>query len=141
MFNENSRYELPSEDQADWNKLIGIASIRPQLKNPAHVDSIRIAWRYYQGEYQINYYQYVNGRRKFGNPIRIATNNRYRFKIAREKNAYFLTVSDYVYNRNMKLIHATELMHPPTRLQVVLPPYFGGDNPSPKEVAFGLFVS
>lgn len=66
-FNENSRYTINSEDQGDYNKVIGL---NPRFMRSSLLDSAMVAWRYLPAEdkIELNLYWHDSSTRSEANP-------------------------------------------------------------------------
>ena len=133
MFDDNSKYTLPAEDQYDWNKLYGMASITARLINPAHFQSLRLGWRYLNNQFQITYYGYSNGMRIYGKAVTVPANEIIEATIVKGRYHYTLTV---MAGNKLILVKVFEVMHRNSAIQLLLPAYFGGNNPAPKQISY-----
>lgn len=139
-FCETAKYDLKSEDQYDLNKLAGIADFKlflnGKLKNPAHIQSCRVGWRYVNGKFQIASYTYVNGKRHVTKDgVSIISGRTYVVKISKIRSGYMLMVKDK-YDDKIILTRMTETMKRPTSISIKLPGYFGGNRTAPNDIEY-----
>lgn len=138
-FTESCKYNLKTEDQYDWNKLIGVSLglIGPRgHRNPVHWNSVRFGWRYnvQSDAFEISAYCYRNGIR-LDTPV-IAT-------FFSNQSFSAEVISDDIAKRvhlrvNGKVLYSYEV---PDGAKVgmsswgwLLKPYFGGNRKSPHKM-------
>lgn len=138
MFTKDSTYELDSENQWDWNKLLGfsIGLLPKKWKRPMWYNSVRVAWRYVDGTIQVSPYTYCNGEMNYDYiPVNLELEKQYTFIISQKahaKNAF-----------NVYVISSSKMIH---EWKVVLPTaittkwgwaaclVFGGSKRAPKTI-------
>lgn len=129
IFDESCRYELDSENQEDWNKLVGWSY------GLHHQNSIRIAWRYNKesDKIQLALYIYENGIRiikESGNFYDI--NELIRLELFHSYSHITLMTGNYNANTWINA-YKTKLTTKP-KWGYNLGCYFGGNMESPKDM-------
>ena len=135
-FTESCRYRFGTDDDADVNKLFGIAFItwdsfwfviknllKGKVKSLHHYNSIRRGWRpdMLSGRIEIIDYGYINGERFIHYSYAIGVNEKRISELAQwSKGAWHLDGAVY--------------QMPNTWLCYELHPYFGGNNPAPHDM-------
>lgn len=126
-FDPSCRYDLNGADQMDWNKLIGVCGWR----GPHH-NSYRFAWRYNQriDLIELAAYVYSNGKRHIYPLGQVSIDLPMNYEIRQCKG-----IVQFVINGNM-----------PVQLRGKIPyigwklgPYFGGNNPAPKQMKIEIY--
>ena len=141
-FTESCRYRFGTDDDADVNKLFGIAFItwgsfwfviKNLLKGKVvalhHYNSIRWGWRYdaLTGRIEILEYCYVNGERVIKIP------DLYLLKYNGFNDTNILKIGK-CFRNGWTLNSGTSYPMPKTWLCYELHPYFGGNNPAPHDI-------
>ena len=136
-FTESCRYRFGTKDDADVNKLFGIAFITSgsfwfvlknlfngKLKALHHYNSIRLGWRYnsLSGRIELLEYCYTNGKRSVEY---ICAKN-----IGELHSFGLFNFLDYDWSFNGHSFYEM----PNTWLCYELHPYFGGNNPAPHDM-------
>lgn len=134
-FTESCRYRFGTEDDADVNKLFGIAFItwgsfwfviknlfKGKFKALHHYNSIRRGWRpdMLSGRIEMIDYRYVNGERIIQYSYSIDVNQKYSVSLKKIGDLWLLDGVLY--------------KAPNTLLCYELRPYFGGNNPAPHDM-------
>ena len=143
-FTESCRYRFGTDDDADVNKLFGIAFITwgsfwfvlksyykvlvtldwSRRKSLHHYNSIRWGWRYdaLSGNIELLEYCYIKGVRHINYITYFIMNNQYELWADKRMFGGWSLHYDYVY------------LMPETWLCYELHPYFGGNNPAPHDM-------
>ena len=90
IFTKDSTYELDSDNQWDWNKLLGfsIGLLPKKWKRPMWYNSVRVAWRYVEGSIQIAPYTYCQGVRYMSyDPVNLDLDKEYTIVISQKAYA------------------------------------------------------
>lgn len=134
-FTESCRYRFGTDDDADVNKLFGIAFItwgsfwfviknlfNGKVKSLHHYNSIRRGWRpdMLSGRIEMIDYRYVNGERIIQYSYSIDVNQKY--SVSLKKVADLWLLDGVLYNA------------PKTWLCYELHPYFGGNRTAPHDM-------
>jgi hypothetical protein len=124
VFDNSCRYNIGKEDQADWNKLVGVSNhIFPRKY------SVRFVWRWYNDELQLGVYHEINKKPasyviytpKKNEPVKLELYIGHNFVTAKANGKW-----KYNYPFVSK------------KLRFRLNPYFGGNNPSPHLIKIKL---
>jgi hypothetical protein len=144
-FTESCRYRFGTEDDADVNKLFGIAFItwgsfwfvlknllRGKVKALHHYNSIRWGWRYdaLSGRIELISYLYGNGKRIIEYHSSVSINEKLTLNIYQPNAFYyrpFLLVNEK-YNKHSAFTYHRYL------LGYELHPYFGGNRTAPHDM-------
>lgn len=143
-FTEESIYLIPGKDAKDWNKLSAGVSwgFFPLIKSyMAHWNSSRWGWRFDKtsGKIEITPYFYNKGVRRYAETLKIKP-----IKLDLEVE-YQLTIKPI----GKKVLYSVDLngeniwwakffQEIPSIKGWILPAYFGGNNPAPKDVSYNL---
>ena len=117
--------DLP-ENQKDTNKIFGISDSFHHRR-----DSIRIGFRYLQGNLELMAYYYNNGVRKSEKIQNIETDKEYTIKMEISDNLYLLEVDSnkHEFTRTSEWCFVRYLLYP----------YFGGQEKAKKDLTFEIF--
>lgn len=139
IFTEESKYETKNpKDQADWNKLTGLASHLFNSQKSSHM----WAWRYYKGNFEIAPYSHnANGDKILPLPQEITTVPMgIRFDVMIHlgesdsgKIRFFAGYKDENDEVKMFKIYTTNLLLPKKKYRVIQS-WFGGDSLPKKTV-------
>lgn len=139
IFTEESKYETKNpKDQADWNKLTGLASHLFNSQKSSHM----WAWRYYKGNFEIAPYSHnANGDKILPPPeqitiIPINTNFDVMIHLGGPdsgKIRFFVGYKDANDEVKMTKIYATNLLIPKKKYRVIQS-WFGGTSLPKKTV-------
>lgn len=138
-FTESCKYDLGTEDQFDWNKLIGfsLGLIGPKGHlNPVHWNSVRLGWRYNVKEkkFEISAYCYSEGTR-LDTPVlaKVEANQIFAVEILSDDIARLIHLKI-----DGKILYSYEV---PSNAKMGssawgwrLKPYFGGNRTSPHKM-------
>lgn len=126
IFNNSCKYDHGTDDQLDWNKLVGISNFIDPRKN-----SLRIVWRYNKEDdlFEIGYYlekdkEFISGELqsiKSGELLEIRINC---------YNTYSLIET----NKKLEMVDFKQ-----EPLTFRLNPYFGGNLPAPHKMNLQLW--
>lgn len=140
QFQEESKYTLPGEDQGDWNKVGGINA---QVWKPSNKNSAMLAWRYnpVSDLFELTAYANVGGQNKYnsfivGVPAGDWVHCEIEFPA---RNMMSLSLYVQVAGGAWNLAGYEEWEYPVhIRAAAVIGPWFGGNNPAPKEIQYLL---
>ena len=136
-FTESCRYRFGTDDDADVNKLFGIAFItwgsfwfviknllRGKVKALHHYNSVRWGWRYnaLSGNIELLEYCYINGNRSINYITYCRINGKHQLWIDQSSLGGWELSSEYVYKM------------PNTWLCYELHTYFGGNRTAPHDM-------
>ena len=136
-FTESCRYRFGNDDDADVNKLFGIAFItwgsfwfviknlfKGKVVALHHYNSIRWGWRYnaLSGNIELLEYCYINGTRSINYISHCSLNRKHQLWIDQHQFGGWELSSEYVY------------LMPNTWLCYELHPYFGGNRTAPHDM-------
>lgn len=148
-FTESCRYRFGTDDDADVNKLFGIAFItwgsfwfviknlfKGKLKALHHYNSIRWGWRYdaLSGIIEILEYCYVNGQRDINHCFYIGFDEKYNMSIIQGLTNENFKHFDFFSRRGLKTYLNDKFSFPNTWLCYELHPYFGGNRTAPHDM-------
>ena len=148
-FTESCRYRFGTDDDADVNKLFGIAFItwdsfwfviKNLLKGKVvelhHYNSIRWGWRYdaLSGRIEILEYCYVNGERRINYFFSCGFNEAWRMCILKRFEFMGFIHFDFFSRRGIKTYLNDKFSFPNTWLCYELHPYFGGNRTAPHDM-------
>lgn len=106
-------------NQADWNKLMGFSD----CGSLHQTNSIRLVWRWYQGELQIGEYRYQEGEREFSTLTSVDLGRANTASIQAADGEYRIRVNEQKVTRPRYCDSRTP--------SYWLFPYFGGDESAP----------
>lgn len=150
-FTSDSKYIIGGEDQLDWNKLSAGASwgYFPLIKSyMAHWNSSRWGWRYNidTDKIEVTPYFYSKGVRSYAEtlgikPIELGLNHEYLLcivpyihPVTQEQVVSYSISTEFGFN----LFDETYTQEVPSRSGWLLPAYFGGTKPTPKDLSYEL---
>lgn len=122
-FTLDSTYDLKSEDQNDWNKLIGLKADYFRPMN----NSIMVGFRYNVEEkmYELNFYRHVDGKREMTDAVlKVPPNEKFRVSFLRLRGILTLTLTF-----QEKVVTASFAF--PHKRVYLINTWFGGNNASP----------
>ncbi len=134
MFTEESKYQTKNpEDQGDWNKLTGIASLPFNSQKSSHM----WAWRYYNNEFQIAPYSHKHNGDKIlpisANIFVIPVNTRFVIEIAIPPQGVFFSFYAPEINNSGRGWLETNYLLPRDSYRVITS-WFGGTSLPKKTV-------
>ena len=147
-FTESCRYRFGTDDDADVNKLFGIAFItwgsfwfviknlfKGKLKALHHYNSIRWGWRYdaLSGRIELLEYSYSNGYRNIHHYKLLNIGDKVILSIEGSFDLWEFKFNGISYSYDDPIIGTFHLT-PITWLCYELHPYFGGNNPAPHDM-------
>jgi len=152
-FTESCRYRFGTDDDADVNKLFGIAFItwgsfwfviknllKGKFKALHHYNSVRFGWRYdaLSNRFELLQYSYVKGHRLIKHYTSVNVSEKiklgfsiFNFGISDELLWNYRSLS--AIDDNLPRFYSSYPM-PNTWLCYELKPYFGGNNPAPHDM-------
>lgn len=127
---EQCKYNVPTQDLGDWNKLFGFTFLKIETKNPVHVDSARWGWRCINGRIEITPYCYVNG---------LIIKDKKIFEI-KNKTDLAIKIRDLSYDFYIdgELVYSEKFTHKNKKAMVEWP-YFGGNNKASNDIVISFF--
>ena len=131
-FSFSARYDLDNDDQADHNKLFGIAY------GGVHRNSARFGWRYDPGvrKFILSAYCYLNGERQMEDICEVVANRQYDCVLIISRSAYTFQVKQ-VDNGNVFRTIGISKGHK-RKNGWLLGPYFGGNRPAPNTMTIQM---
>jgi hypothetical protein len=140
-FTTSCRYTLPTEDQADINKLIGIGylnSIPLKGLKPVpfhHCNSVRFGWHYDPAMDNIVLwaYWYAHKERKYKEICRVGIGEEVGVHLTRKDKHHTLTVTS-----SSSVIGVAHVPVPTSAVSYLLRPFFGGNNPAPHDIEIDI---
>jgi hypothetical protein len=140
-FTASCRYTLPTEDQADINKLIGIGylnSIPLKGLKPVpfhHCNSARFGWHYDPAMDNIVLwaYWYAHKERRYKEICRVGIGEEVGVHLIRKDKHHTLTVTS-----SSSVIGAAHAPVPTSAVSYLLRPFFGGNNPAPQDIEIDI---
>lgn len=136
VFNDSIRYQLPPEEQLDWNKLFGIG----YADGGHHTDSARVVFRYVPGTdlVDIGAYCYINGRQQYATIVQAEVGKWYTGEIEILPGTYKFTIQPFFGVPGNAIAQAPHVMYIPyyhtKKLSYPLGVYFGGTLPAPQDI-------
>jgi len=129
-FESSNKYMLPVEDQADVNKLFGVAFGR------VHMNSARFGWRYVPdtNKFHLYGYYYRNGVRDFQFICECSPYRKYQLSVI-ASTEYFV----FVVSTPGQPMHTLKVeRYDKKKWGWLLGPFFGGNRPAPHTMKINL---
>lgn len=128
-FTSESKYNLGTEDQYDWNKLVGYSQ-NPFVPNE---NAMMIAWRYIpsRDEFQLCPYFNIKGKNVYDDAyiLRVKDNQTFYFEVS--NRVFISTTGDYVEIQQPKSLKFLWY-----RIQA----WFGGTSVPNKDISYQIFL-
>lgn len=138
-FSESCKYDLGTEDQYDWNKLVGFTFglIGPKgRRNPVHWNSVRVGWRYdlQSKMFEISAYCYSDGARLDAPVIgKFPANQSFSVELIPDEIAHLVH-----FRINGKIVYSYEVPDSARMNERAwgwkLRPFFGGNRKAPHKI-------